>query len=133
MLPILIFPTLSTNISDRIKNLKEIKSFECTFSDTTAANYQTRFDSIFNFGCYLKKVSIKTSFRDKKPKNIESILQDANLKYSKLKIYGKSDSGPDIIDVLKQTFTKKSKIETSSISVHNFDPIKKALNDFSDL
>lgn len=133
ILPIIIYPTLSTDINTRINKLSEVTKLECTFSDTTTANNQTSFNNIFNFGCYLKNVSIKTSFREKKPHNLNAILENANLRYKKLKISGKSPDGPDTIDVLKQILIKKSKIETRSISVRNYEPIKKALNNFSDL
>lgn len=133
MLPIIIYPTLNTDINSRINKLYEVTKLECTFSDITTTNNQTSFSNIFNFGCYLKNVSIKTSFREKKPQNLNAILKNANLRYTKLKISGKGPDGPDTIDVLKQVLIKKSKIETRSISVRNFEPIKKALNNFSGL
>lgn len=131
MLPILIFPTLSKDLNGRLANLKEVTRVECTFSDNSVANNQTSFNNLFDCGCYLRNVSMKTSFKEKKPPKLDSLLENANARFQKLKIHGITDTGVDTIDVLTQIFIKKSKIEMSTISINNFEPIKRALSNFS--
>lgn len=132
-LPIRVFPTLMTDIEQRLENLSVINNVECTFSDTSTHNNQANFNDLFGFDCYLKNVKIKLTFNDKKPNIFHSFINNRQ-KYKSLKVEGKNQEGKrENIDLLKQIFTKKSKIELSSISLKNFAPIKKALNDFSDL
>lgn len=132
-LSIRVFPTLMSDIEQRIENLSKINNIECTFSDTSTYNNQANFNELFSFDCYLKNVKFKLTFNDKKPNIIRSFI-DNRRKYKSLKVEGKNQEGKrENIDILKQIFTKKSKIELSSISLKNFEPIKKALNDFSDL
>lgn len=132
-LPIRVFPTWMSDIEQRIENLEKINNIECTFSDTSTYNNRSKFNDLFNFNCYLKNVKFKLTFTDKKPNIVRSFIDDP-YKYKSLKITGKNNQGKtEYIDILKQIFTKKSKIELSAISLNNFEPIKKALNDFSDL
>lgn len=133
MLPIIICKTLVTDIRSRIDKLKSISNIEGTFSNFSTINNQAKFNSIFDFGCYLKNVSFKIKFREKLPKNLSSIIENANKNFTKLKINGRSEDGPEPIDVLNLIFTKQSKIETANILYKNFEPIKKALNNFSGL
>lgn len=133
MLPIIIFNTLVPDIKSRIEKLKSISTIEGTFSDISTTNNQTKFNSIFDFGCFLKNVSFKIKFKEKLPKNIKSIIDNANKNFTRLKINGRTEIGPEPIDVLNHIFIKQSKIETENISYKNFEPIKKALNNFSDL
>jgi hypothetical protein len=133
MLPILIKPTITPNIKDQIKNLKKVSKIDCTLSDTTLNNNQTSFLRIFDCSCYFKKLSAKITFREKNPEKLQDIIDNANVTYSHLKITGWSETGKEYINVLERIFTKSSKIEMRYISLQNFEPIKKALNDFSAL
>lgn len=132
MIPLFIVPMLMPDINKKINDLKSIKFVECTFSDTTTANNQTNFNNIFNSKCFFKGVKMRLTFREKKP-NVNEIFLDA-MRYKQFKVVGKNQNDKEeTIDFIKKLLIKKSNIEMKDISINNFEPIKKALNDFSTL
>lgn len=128
MPPFAIFPELTPDVYEKI-NKSNINSMECTFSDISTHNNRATFNSLFNWDCYLKKATLKISFRSK-PNKMAEYLKSKLDNFTKLKLESNEFGS---IDLIKQIYTKKSYIDVSKISLSDFTEIKRALNNFNTL
>lgn len=131
-MPYLIAPELDEKIYERLDKLS-IQKLDCTFSDMSTHNNRAKFNSLFGWDCFLKNVSLKIRFKSN-PKNMSELLRQQLGSFKSLKLEGRNQKNErDIIDLVKVIFTRKSIIEMKDISTKNFEPIKKALNNFNTL